>query len=71
MRVLVASDRGQTGTALVLNDPLGDVNPAVTYSVNRSGTLHLAQAAETAGARAERFMSAFSCSFYGASPASS
>jgi nucleoside-diphosphate-sugar epimerase len=50
--------------AALSNDPLGDLNPAATYSVNLGGTLHLAQAAKQAGV--ERFLFASSCSLYGA-----
>ncbi len=50
--------------AALSNDPLGDLNPAVTYSVNLEGTLQLARAAKEAGI--ERFLFASSCSLYGA-----
>jgi nucleoside-diphosphate-sugar epimerase len=50
--------------AALSNDPLGDLNPAATYSVNLEGTLHVAQAAKQAGV--ERFLFASSCSLYGA-----
>ena len=50
--------------AALSNDPLGDLNPAATYSVNLDGTLHLAEAAKQAGI--ERFLFASSCSLYGA-----
>ncbi len=50
--------------AALSNDPLGDLNPAATYSVNLDGTLHLARAARQAGV--ERFLFASSCSLYGA-----
>jgi nucleoside-diphosphate-sugar epimerase len=50
--------------AALSNDPLGDLNPAATYSVNLDGTLHLASAAKAA--RVERFLFASSCSLYGA-----
>jgi nucleoside-diphosphate-sugar epimerase len=54
--------------AALSNDPLGDLNPGVTYSVNLEGTLHLAQAAKEAGI--ERFLFASSCSLYGAAGSS-
>jgi nucleoside-diphosphate-sugar epimerase len=54
--------------AALSNDPLGDLNPAATYSVNLDGTLHLAQAAKEAGV--ERFLFASSCSLYGAAGSS-
>ena len=50
--------------AALSNDPLGDLNPAATYSVNLEGTLHLARTARQAGV--ERFLFASSCSLYGA-----
>jgi nucleoside-diphosphate-sugar epimerase len=50
--------------AALSNDPLGDLNPAATYSVNLDGTLQLAQAAKQADV--ERFLFASSCSLYGA-----
>jgi len=50
--------------AALSNDPLGDLNPAATYSVNLDGTLHLAKTAKQAGV--ERFLFSSSCSLYGA-----
>jgi nucleoside-diphosphate-sugar epimerase len=50
--------------AALSNDPLGDLKPAATYSVNLQGTLTLARAAKAAGV--ERFLFASSCSLYGA-----
>jgi nucleoside-diphosphate-sugar epimerase len=50
--------------AALSNDPLGNLNPAATYSVNLQGTLALARAARKAGV--ERFLFASSCSLYGA-----
>jgi len=50
--------------AALSNDPLGDLNPAATYSVNLDGTLRLARAAKRAGVA--RFLFASSCSLYGA-----
>jgi nucleoside-diphosphate-sugar epimerase len=50
--------------AALSNDPLGDLNPAATHSVNLDGTLALARAAKQAGI--ERFLFASSCSLYGA-----
>src|SRR5262249_59766682 len=50
--------------AALSNDPLGDLNPAATYSINLDGTLTLARAARQAGVG--RFLFASSCSLYGA-----
>ena len=50
--------------AALSNDPLGDLKPAATYSINHEGTLRLARAAKQAGV--ERFLFASSCSLYGA-----
>ena len=50
--------------AALSNDPLGNLNPAATFSVNLDGTLALARAARQAGI--SRFLFASSCSLYGA-----
>ena len=50
--------------AALSNDPVGDLSPAATYSVNLDGTLNLARAAKEAGV--ERFLFSSSCSLYGA-----
>jgi nucleoside-diphosphate-sugar epimerase len=50
--------------AALSNDPLGDLKPTATYSINHEGTLSLARAAKQAGV--ERFLFASSCSLYGA-----
>ena len=50
--------------AALSNDPLGDLSPAATYSVNLYGTLRLALSAKQAGV--PRFLFASSCSLYGA-----
>ena len=54
--------------AALSNDPLGDLNPAATFSVNLAGTLQLARAAKQAGV--ERFLFSSSCSLYGAAGSS-
>ncbi len=54
--------------AALSNDPLGDLSPAATYSVNLEGTLHLARTAKQAGV--ERFLFSSSCSLYGAAGSS-
>ena len=48
----------------ISNDPLGDLNPDVTYDVNHLGTVHLARVAKAAGVA--RFVFSSSCSNYGA-----
>jgi len=50
--------------AALSNDPLGNLNPVTTYSVNLDGTLALARAARKAGV--SRFLFSSSCSLYGA-----
>ena len=50
--------------AALSNDPLGQLNPASTFSINLHGTVHLARAAKAAAV--PRFVFASSCSLYGA-----
>lgn len=50
--------------AALSNDPIGDLNAAWTYSINRDATIDLARAAKQAGV--PRFVFASSCSMYGA-----
>jgi nucleoside-diphosphate-sugar epimerase len=50
--------------AALSNDPLGDLNPELTYDINHRGTVHLASLAKSAGVR--RFVFSSSCSNYGA-----
>jgi nucleoside-diphosphate-sugar epimerase len=47
------------------NDPLGDLDPALTFAINLDASVALARAAREAGV--ERFVFASSCSMYGAS----
>ena len=47
------------------NDPLGNINPELTYEINHKGSLRLAQLAKTAGIK--KFVFSSSCSVYGAS----
>jgi len=51
--------------AALSNDPLGDLNPEVTFSINHQGSVGLAKAAKQAGV--SRFVLASSCSNYGCS----
>ena len=50
--------------AAISNDPVGDLDPDITYDVNHRATVRLARAAKAAGAR--RFLFSSSCSLYGA-----
>lgn len=51
--------------AALSNDPLGNLDPAITFEINHRGSVHLALAAREAGVG--RFLFASSCSMYGAS----
>jgi nucleoside-diphosphate-sugar epimerase len=50
--------------AALSNDPLGDLNPELTYDINHRGTVHVAARAKQAGV--SRFVFSSSCSNYGA-----
>jgi nucleoside-diphosphate-sugar epimerase len=45
------------------NDPLGDLNPEVTFEINHAATVHLARLAKQAGV--SRFVFSSTCSVYG------
>src|SRR5262245_13588854 len=49
--------------AALSNDPLGDLNPDITYAINHRGSVHVATLAKEAGVK--RFLLASSCSNYG------
>jgi len=49
--------------AALSNDPLGNLNPDITYSINHRASVRLAQLAKDAGVK--RFLLASSCSNYG------
>jgi nucleoside-diphosphate-sugar epimerase len=51
--------------AALSNDPLGDLDPELTYEINYRASVRLAQLAKDAGVR--RFIFSSSCSLYGAS----
>lgn len=50
--------------AALSNDPLGDLNPRITYAINQHASVRLARSARQAGVR--RFLFSSSCSLYGA-----
>jgi nucleoside-diphosphate-sugar epimerase len=50
--------------AALSNDPLGDVDPQLTYDINHRATVRLAELAKAAGVK--RFVFSSSCSTYGA-----
>lgn len=54
--------------AALSNDPLGDIDPALTYEINHLATVRLGRLAREAGVR--RFVFSSSCSNYGASSGS-
>jgi len=49
--------------AAISNDPMGELDPDVTRSVNRDGSIHVAKVAKEAGVK--RFLFSGSCSVYG------
>jgi nucleoside-diphosphate-sugar epimerase len=53
--------------AALSNDPLGDLDPQLTYQINHQATMQLARFAKQAGV--ERFLFSSSCSMYGAAGA--
>ena len=50
--------------AAISNDPVGDLDPHITYDINHRATVQLARASRYAGA--SRFLFSSSCSLYGA-----
>src|SRR4051794_37906566 len=68
VRTVEAADlRGFDGVvhlAALSNDPLGDLNPQLTYDINHLASVRIARAAREAGV--SRFVFASSCSNYGA-----
>jgi nucleoside-diphosphate-sugar epimerase len=49
--------------AAISNDPMGDLDPQITFDVNRDASIRLAETAKRAGV--PRFLFAGSCSIYG------
>jgi nucleoside-diphosphate-sugar epimerase len=68
LRDVVASDLQGFYAVLHLaalsNDPLGDLNPQLTYEINHKSSMRLAQLSKEAGV--SRFLFSSSCSMYGA-----
>ena len=60
----VADFDGIIHLAGLSNDPLGDLNPGLTYEINHLASVRLARLAKQAGV--ERFIFSSSCSYYGA-----
>lgn len=50
--------------AAISNDPIGNLNPELTYEINHIGSARLARLAKAAGC--QRFLFSSSCSIYGA-----
>src|SRR5262245_43183290 len=50
--------------AAISNDPMGDIDPEITYQINRDGSIRLARLAKQAGVG--RYLFSGSCSVYGA-----
>jgi len=71
LRTLTASDfegvDAVVHLAELLNDPLGEQRPEITFAINHKGSVRIAQAARAAGVT--RFVYASSCSVYGAAAA--
>lgn len=49
--------------AAISNDPMGNLNPEITYSINGEGSINLAKLSKAAGIK--RFLFSSSCSIYG------
>ncbi len=67
IRDVEVSDLDGFGAVLHLaglsNDPLGDLNPELTYEINHTASVHLAKLSKKAGIK--RFIFSSSCSIYG------
>jgi nucleoside-diphosphate-sugar epimerase len=59
----LAGFEGIIHLAALSNDPIGELNPELTYEINLHATINLARKAREAGVR--RFVFASSCSMYG------
>jgi len=51
--------------ACLSNDPAGEIDPNLTYQINRDGRIHVAKTAKSAGV--SRYVLSSSCSVYGSS----
>ena len=49
--------------ACLSNDPAGEIDPQLTYAINRDGRIHVAKVAKSAGV--EKYIISSSCSVYG------
>lgn len=49
--------------ACLSNDPAGEIDPHLTYAINRDGRIHVAKTAKSAGV--EKYVISSSCSVYG------
>ena len=49
--------------ACLSNDPAGEIDPELTYSINRDGRIHVAKTAKSAGVK--KYIISSSCSVYG------
>jgi nucleoside-diphosphate-sugar epimerase len=49
--------------ACLSNDPAGEIDPELTYSINRDGRIHVARTAKAAGVK--KYIVSSSCSVYG------
>ena len=49
--------------ACLSNDPAGEIDPQLTYSINRDGRIHVAKTAKSAGV--QKYIISSSCSVYG------
>lgn len=71
IRDIEASDLRESDAVVHLaalsNDPLGDLNPEITYEINHKASVRLAELAKKVGVR--RFLFSSSCSVYGESSA--
>ena len=47
----------------ISNDPMGDLNPEITYSINKDASINLARLSKQAGVK--KFLFSSSCSIYG------